>query len=135
MLLTNNEISDIYEQPSKTPREFARAIEQAVIAKLREQEPSHVLWETGEAGVPSAILDRNGEVVLGLCKICGKGECELVDPCKPHPAPIPEVEAKYNELLMTVSMKFPGETRHETALRYILDRERWSMESSAARSE
>ena len=69
----------------------------AVIAayevKLREQnEPCHVLWKTGEVGVPSAILDRNGEVVLGLCKICGKGECDLVEPCKPHPAPIPEVK-------------------------------------------
>lgn len=48
MLLTDDEISDIYEQPSKTPREFARAIEQAVIAKLREQKP---------VALPFAILD------------------------------------------------------------------------------
>ena len=38
-LLTDSEISDIYELPSKTPREFARSIEQAVMAKLREQRP------------------------------------------------------------------------------------------------
>lgn len=44
MLLTDNEISDIYEQPSKTPREFARSIEQAVIAKLREQKPVALLF-------------------------------------------------------------------------------------------
>ena len=43
----------------------------------------HLLWETGEVGVPSAILDRNGEVVLGLCKVCGRGECELDEPCSP----------------------------------------------------
>ena len=29
----------------------------------------------------------------------------------------------YNELIMEVAQKFPGETRHETALRYIRERE------------
>ena len=29
------------------------------------------------------------------------------------------LEARYNELLLAVSNKHPGETRHETALRYI----------------
>lgn len=32
-------------------------------------------------------------------------------------------EAKYDELLMAVQRKFPGETRHETALKYIRDAE------------
>ncbi|HAR37923.1 MAG TPA: hypothetical protein DCS09_04735 [Porphyromonadaceae bacterium] len=30
-----------------------------------------------------------------------------------------ELQRKYNELVMAVSRKFPGETRHQTALRYI----------------
>lgn len=30
---------------------------------------------------------------------------------------------KYNELLMAVGKKFPGESRHETALRYIREAE------------
>jgi hypothetical protein len=34
------------------------------------------------------------------------------------------VEQKYNELLYAVATKHPGETRHETALRYIRERER-----------
>lgn len=33
------------------------------------------------------------------------------------------VNAKYNELLFAVERKFPNETRHETALRYILEAE------------
>lgn len=41
----------------------------------------HVLFETGDADAPEIIKDRNGEVVLGLCKICGKGEAELEQPC------------------------------------------------------
>jgi len=34
-----------------------------------------------------------------------------------------DTEKKYNKLIMAVETKYPGETRHETALRYIKDRE------------
>lgn len=34
-----------------------------------------------------------------------------------------ELERKYNELIMAVGNKYPGETRHQTALRYIQERE------------
>lgn len=34
-----------------------------------------------------------------------------------------ELEAKYYELLYAVGNKYPGESRHETALRYIKDAE------------
>ena len=44
------------------------------------------------------------------------------------------VEAKYNELLLAVQRKFPDETRHETALRYIKTAEATSY-TNAARSE
>ena len=33
------------------------------------------------------------------------------------------IEAKYHELLYAVERKFPGETRHQTALRYIKEAE------------
>jgi hypothetical protein len=36
-----------------------------------------------------------------------------------RPAAAEGVESKYSELLMAVARKHPGETRHETALRYI----------------
>ena len=39
------------------------------------------------------------------------------------PASVPDVEAKYAELLYAVASKFPHESRHETALRYIRQRE------------
>jgi hypothetical protein len=41
----------------------------------------HVLYETGDTGAPKQIIDRNGEVVLGLCKLCGKAEAELDGGC------------------------------------------------------
>lgn len=34
-----------------------------------------------------------------------------------------ELEKKYHELLMAVGKKYPNESRHETALRYIRERE------------
>lgn len=42
---------------------------------------------------------------------------------KEHSALLEAKVKLYNELIMGVAQKFPGETRHETALRYILDRE------------
>jgi hypothetical protein len=41
----------------------------------------HDLYKDGDAGLPEAILDRNGQVVLGLCKRCRRGEADLVEPC------------------------------------------------------
>lgn len=37
----------------------------------------HVLYETGDKDAPDAVKDRNGEVVLGLCKVCGLAEIQL----------------------------------------------------------
>lgn len=41
----------------------------------------HVLYKTEDADKPREICDRNGEVVLGQCKVCGKAEAELDGPC------------------------------------------------------
>ena len=42
----------------------------------------HDLYKTGDEDTPKSIQDRNGEVVLNLCRICGKGEAELIEDCK-----------------------------------------------------
>lgn len=42
---------------------------------------AHDLYKTGDVGAPDQIKDRNGEVVLGLCKRCGRAEIELSEPC------------------------------------------------------
>jgi hypothetical protein len=60
------------------------------------------------------------------CRLCGAHENSkpIVEPCPENPLHVREpVEGKYYELLFAVSQKFPGETRHETALRYIRERE------------
>jgi len=43
---------------------------------------AHVLYKTGDKDIPKCALDNNNEVVLGICKICGKGESELDGPCR-----------------------------------------------------
>lgn len=42
---------------------------------------AHILYKTGDPDAPDVIKDRNGEVVLGLCRICGRGGAELSEPC------------------------------------------------------
>ncbi len=41
----------------------------------------HKLYETGDEDAPSFILNRNGEVVLALCRVCGGGEASLPIEC------------------------------------------------------
>lgn len=43
---------------------------------------THDLYKTGDVDAPDAIKNNNGEVVLDLCKRCGRAEAELSDPCE-----------------------------------------------------
>lgn len=45
----------------------------------------HQLYETGDPRAPLAILDRNGEVVLSLCKVCGGAEGAMPTDCPGKP--------------------------------------------------
>ena len=51
--------------------------------------------------------------------------CSSPPPCSASPVAQPprDVSELYHELLYAVERKFPGESRHETALRYIRDTE------------
>lgn len=41
----------------------------------------HDLYHNGDPDAPAAIKDANGDVVLGLCRRCGRAEAELTEPC------------------------------------------------------
>lgn len=41
----------------------------------------HQLYETGDNDAPNSIKDRNGEVALGLCRVCGGAEGTLPTNC------------------------------------------------------
>lgn len=44
----------------------------------------HTFFHRQDAGVPKAILDRNGDIVLQMCKACGQAEAELTKACPAH---------------------------------------------------
>ena len=46
--------------------------------------PPHDLYKDGDLDIPEQVLDRNGQVALGMCKVCGRAECELTEPCVPR---------------------------------------------------
>ena len=48
---------------------------------MAENTMNHILYTDSDNDRPDVICDSNGQVVLGLCKVCGKGECELEQPC------------------------------------------------------
>ena len=55
------------------------------------------------------------------CKICGivKRRDGKNKPCEGKPKVGPRIAEKYNELIMSVETKVPGQSRHETALMHI----------------
>jgi hypothetical protein len=70
--------------PEKWPAQ--RAVAEIMAGDSGDEQPApgfvaHDLYKTGDADAPDVIKDRNGEVVLGLCRKCGRGEIELADRC------------------------------------------------------
>ena len=55
--------------------------------RAAKRNPKHEMYETSDADAPAAVKDSNGEVVLGMCRRCGKAEIELSEPCTPTVSP------------------------------------------------
>ncbi len=54
----------------------------------------HVLYETGDKDAPDQIKDSNGEVALGLCKVCGGAEAALPTDCPGRKLTSEEMEGR-----------------------------------------
>ena len=62
------------------------------LEKLEKGNPGpqkHILFRKGDKNIPSQIIGTDGNIVLDVCKICGKYEAELVDPCPGKPSSKP----------------------------------------------
>lgn len=59
---------------------FAKRNAEKNAAGFNVLEP-HVLYRTSDPDRPDQICDANGEVVLALCRVCGKCEAELEATC------------------------------------------------------
>lgn len=104
MILTEQEIAKISE--SCTGADWAyqlvRKTEAAVLEKLKAQEPV-------------GYMVKHDDKCMGFLPTSEKNTV----PVYLHPLPPDDVVQKYEELLYAVHRKFPDETRHQTALRYI----------------
>lgn len=56
-------------------------VTQAVADRMRAKAPAHDLYKDGDEDIPDVICDSNGQVVLGLCKVCNRAEVDLEQPC------------------------------------------------------
>lgn len=125
MLLTDMECEKAYEglmrqtlrpQDKKTVLQFARAIESAVLEKLKAQEPALVRYNKHMNGEVEPDPVERLRFFLSLA-LTGQNWFDVekfLDDLPPD-----DVVQKYEELLYEVHRKFPDETRHQTALRYI----------------
>ncbi|KAK1548903.1 hypothetical protein Q3G72_003266 [Acer saccharum] len=65
--------------------------------------PAHDLYTDADKDIPAAICDMHGSVVLGQCKRCGKGECELVEPCASPPVTENLIALGKGEIAVTIT--------------------------------
>lgn len=77
-----------------------------------EEQAAYVV--PGEIQKPKTTAEKLREAAWGKPADC----IELVAAVE-----LEQLREKYSELIMAVCARFPDETRHETALRYIRDRE------------
>lgn len=93
-------------------KSFAAMHELALCDRRRAQlfEQKHELYDGSEDDLPEAIVDRNGDVCLAQCKVCGLGEIQLDD--QPScPGPIKGSEEPDIERPLSRKMSFdPADT-------------------------
>lgn len=86
-----------------------------------------------DAGDPSLEGGPSGPDTSEECEYCGRpmravipAIASAIARARAAPEDSPDLKAKYMELIMAVARKWPGENRHETALRYIREAENTS---------
>lgn len=78
-------------------------------------------------------MEHKGEIISGVIveNLGGELLTDYIQALQEHESQIrEESDKKYNELIFAVGMKHKGETRHETALRYIRQAETSNGEAS-----
>lgn len=62
-------------------KEPIMSVKQSKVVTSPTNKLDHDLYKTGDADAPEQIKDRNGDVVLSLCRRCGKGGIDLSEGC------------------------------------------------------
>lgn len=66
-----------------------------------KNDPGHELYRQGDKDAPDGIKDRNGEIVLCCCRVCGEFEAGLEKPCTAD-KPVPANDRRHLEELAAV---------------------------------
>ena len=128
-------------QDTRTPQHVAAG----VIACAKECARYNVGWEALELAVQLEVERARNVAHETPAPICGnckqpwsaKHECPIAGeayPETPAPRPAEDYKALYYDLIYQVWSKYPGETRHDTAKRYIQQHERVIGTGMAART-
>lgn len=122
MLLTEQEIDEIFKTHHDeygfpfTKSGYEQALEAKLLEKLKAQEPALVRYNKHMNGEVEPDPVERLRFFLSL-SLTGQNWLDVekfLDDLPPA-----DVVQKYEELLYAVHRKFPDETRHQTALRYI----------------
>jgi hypothetical protein len=92
------------------------SVQRNAIELLRSKHVSeeHDLYKDGDPDAPAGIKDANGEVVLGLCRRCGRAEAELVEPCviRTSAKRLGLMDDPWVRAMRDVGTAFRGNTKH-----------------------
>ena len=79
-VFASEELQNTIRDESRGEEIAAEEIYKAIISL---KSSAHILYEQDDTDAPSCIKDSNGDIVLGLCRVCNAGEIELEEPCIP----------------------------------------------------
>lgn len=92
---------------------------------------SRAYLDDGELQCSECGLGNYDFKIPSLSKLTKRILFQRIDRIKELEAELAKAREAYNDLILCVGNKYPGETRHDTAKRYILDREHFGMGSGA----
>jgi hypothetical protein len=69
----------VLENSNDIPVRYIRLIASEL---LKARGVLHNCYKQGDLDAPECVKNHCGEVVLSLCRKCGKGECELTEQCE-----------------------------------------------------
>jgi len=96
-----------------------------VVCKQRDDDAAEIGILKAQLADIDVALDNVEDASVGLFRVdTNIAVGQLLEEHANEIARLRETQTKYSELLYAVAHKFPDETRHETALRYILEAER-----------
>ena len=69
---------------------------ETILKHISDGNIPHDIYKDGDKDIPEALLDRNGQVALAQCKVCGQAEGDLEEFCPPSLPVTKEITVEAN---------------------------------------